>query len=73
MPLTTNSVPVLRSLGHGAIAAADTAALMGLGSMFTPIGAGVAIAVRAGAPSTSVSSAGTRAPAPRTRTPTASC
>ena len=31
--LTTNSVPVLRSFGHSAFAAADIAALMGLGSL----------------------------------------
>ena len=31
--LTTNAVPVLRSFGHSAYAAADTAALMGFGSI----------------------------------------
>ncbi len=38
--LTTNSVPVLRGLGHSAIAAADTAALMGFGSVVGRIAGG---------------------------------
>ncbi len=38
--LTTNSVPVLRSMGHSAIAAADTAAWMGLGSVIGRIAGG---------------------------------
>ncbi len=38
--LTTNSVPVLRSLGHSAVGAADIAALMGLGSVIGRLGGG---------------------------------
>jgi predicted MFS family arabinose efflux permease len=38
--LTTNAVPVLRGLGHSPIAAADTAALMGFGSVLGRIAGG---------------------------------
>jgi predicted MFS family arabinose efflux permease len=38
--LTTNATPVLRALGHDAITAADTAALMGFGSVVGRIGGG---------------------------------
>lgn len=38
--LTTNATPVLRGMGHSAIAAADTAALMGFGSVVGRIGGG---------------------------------
>lgn len=38
--LTTNAVPVLRGLGHQAIAAADIAALMGIGSVIGRIAGG---------------------------------
>jgi predicted MFS family arabinose efflux permease len=38
--LTTNAVPVLRGLGHDPIAAADTAALMGFGSVLGRIAGG---------------------------------
>jgi predicted MFS family arabinose efflux permease len=38
--LTTNSVPVLRGLGHDPIAAADTAALLGFGSIVGRIAGG---------------------------------